>query len=46
MDLKEIECGLDLCGSKQGSVAGFCVNGNRSLGSILDEEFLDYVSDH
>jgi hypothetical protein len=46
MDLKEIECGLDLCGSKQGSVTGFCVNGNTSVGSILGGEFLDDVSDY
>jgi len=33
-------CGLDSCGSGKGPVAGPCVHGNETLGSLTDGEFL------
>jgi len=33
--------GLDLCGSRYGSVAGFCEHGHEHSNSIKGGEFLD-----
>jgi hypothetical protein len=37
-------CGLELSVSGQGLVMGFCEQGNETLGSKNDEEFLDQLS--
>jgi hypothetical protein len=37
----ECQCGLDLCDSGQGSVAGSCKRGNKPYVSIRSGEFLE-----
>jgi hypothetical protein len=39
-------CGLDACGSEQGSVVGVRVHGSELWGCIKCEEFLDQLGDH
>jgi hypothetical protein len=40
------KCGLDVCGSGQGSVTGSFGHGNEPSVSIKGGEFLDYLSDY
>jgi len=37
-------CGLGLCGSWEGQLAGCCEHGNKLLGSIKCGDFFDSVS--
>jgi hypothetical protein len=48
LDVKEnrmLGCVFDTVGSRQNPVAGRCERGNKSLGSVKDEVFLDQMSD-
>jgi hypothetical protein len=40
------EYGLYLSGQEQGSVAGFCIKGNESSGSIKEGEFRNRLSEY
>jgi hypothetical protein len=45
MDNKK-HCGMDLFGSRQGSVTDSCGHSNELSGSIKREEFLEWMSEY